>query len=53
MNFENIKCELKKALLWFISIAVTGFGFWICDGTFWKEIIFALLILIGVNIKNE
>lgn len=53
MNFNNIKSRIKDMLLWFISVVIVGFGLWICDGTLWKEIILALLVLIGVNIRNE
>jgi len=43
----------EKVIRLILAIGLYGFGFWICDGVFWRELIFAFLIIVGVHIQEQ
>jgi len=48
-----MKINISKIIGHILAIGIISFGFWICDGTIWKEIILALFVLMGGKIINE
>lgn len=44
--------KFEKILRGIMAILVFGFGFWVCDGTWWRELVFAMILILGSDIQN-
>jgi len=47
-----MKINIDKIIRVILAIGLYAFGFWVCDGEFWRELIFALLIVMGGVISD-
>lgn len=52
MIFEYKK-EIAKIIRLILAIGLYGFGFWICDGEWWRELILVILIIVGTHIQKD